>query len=98
MLGASQQIFAQESVPDSLLGKPVLITNLTSTELFYRAKNNLLKEGRTAASPTIPQNYYTCNFGFFCSKELQLEKATKVPFRFRLGSLEYVNKLETKIH
>ena len=44
----------------------------------------------------IGADYYTQGFGFFCKKELQIEKVTKIPFRFRLGSLQYNDYLEGK--
>jgi hypothetical protein len=44
----------------------------------------------------IPQNFYTQHFGIMCKKELVIEKATKIPFRFRLGSLQQCNYLEGK--
>ena len=46
--------------------------------------------------PVLSKSFYSAHLGFFCKKELQLQKITSVPFRFRLGSLDYVNYLEQK--
>jgi hypothetical protein len=40
--------------------------------------------------------YYIGNLGFFCKKELEIEKTAHLPLRFRLGSLEENNRLEGK--
>jgi hypothetical protein len=40
--------------------------------------------------------YYTNTLGFFCKRELDVQKAIRLPVFFRLGSLEYCNKLEGK--
>lgn len=44
----------------------------------------------------VPADYYSTHVGFVCKKEIQLEKISKIPFRFRLGSLDYCNKMEGK--
>ena len=50
----------------------------------------------TCKRDIIAGDYYTSHLGFFCRKELQVERATYLPLRFRLGSLEYTNYLEQK--
>jgi hypothetical protein len=45
---------------------------------------------------SLQQDIYVQSFGFFCRKELQVEKATRIPLRVRLGSLDQCNILEQK--
>ena len=58
-----------------------------------------------ASFPTSAQNveksmveprFYVNNLGFFCKQELKFQAATGLPFKFRLGSLQYCDRMEGK--
>ena len=60
-----------------------------------------LKPAPVATAPTLrlqvlPQNFYTQPLGWFCKKEVQLQKLTSLPIFIRLGSKQYVDYLERK--
>jgi hypothetical protein len=72
---------------------------------FYQPKSSFIskqetvvapKENFTASVSPIPQNFATCDYGFFCRQELKIENALFIPLRFRLGSLEQCNYYEGK--
>lgn len=44
----------------------------------------------------MPAAYAYKDLAFFCKIEVQLEKAVKLPIKFRLGSVDYVDYLEGK--
>lgn len=46
--------------------------------------------------PFLPGDFYSKQLGFFCKQEIKMDKAIKIPFRFRLGSVEQCNWLEGK--
>jgi len=60
--------------------------------VVYKATGPVAAEGVYAQ----PANLYYLQSGFFCKREWELEKTTRIPFRFRLGSLADCNALEGK--
>lgn len=100
----SGKIFGQENMAD--ISTPKLSKTATYiTKMPYKttfvSKYFLNDESAGSGKPIISlkiisPSFYSCNLGFICKKELQLEKVVVVPFRFRLGSLAYVNYLEQK--
>ncbi len=62
-----------------------------TTVLLIKTKNTT-----PAVKQVIAPNFYVTNLGFFCKQEIKFEKATKIPFRFRLGSVEDCDRMEGK--
>ena len=72
----------------------LLMHHLTPVNLI--AFNSLASDSETQLTRIIPSDFSTCRYGFFCKQEMKIEKATKLPLRIRLGSLQQSNYYEGK--
>lgn len=74
----------------------VFSQGLKKQDRWLTMKNITTPETRKGKSvQPIPLNLYTKGLGFFCRQELNMQKA-HVPVTFRLGSMDYCNRLEQK--
>jgi hypothetical protein len=70
---------------------------------FVEKPSSLLLSGNSGrfnlqnVKPYFSPSFYITQIGFFCKQEIKFEKLTKVPFRFRLGSVESCDRMEGKL-
>lgn len=80
---------------DSLISVKINALGLNQP-FFFSIQKPAFSVNSFNKSAIIPCDYYTQNFGIICKKELQIQKTIALPVFFRLGSLDYVNRLEGK--
>jgi hypothetical protein len=97
MIFASRFGFSQNVLPNS--GVITMVTKYP----FYLAKQRpfsltAIQNKNTIIAPSmlVSPTFYCSNLAFFCRQEIKFEKITKIPFKFRLGSVQYVDYLEGK--
>jgi hypothetical protein len=85
MIFVANGAFAQQNKNSEIAKSlPVLSFNCLPVPLYTLPKR------------VIPGNFYTQHLGFFCKQEIKFEALTKIPFKFRLGSVQEVDRLEGK--
>jgi len=77
---------------------PIKIQQLSlSKRLTVQINSNLsLPQIFPTSMQVISPNHYTDRLGYFCKQEIKFEKSTRVPLRFRLGSVADCDRLEGK--
>ena len=92
MIFVANAIFSQK-LPDKhiclLLQKPFRFdkgTNLLLTQLPISSMNRAV----------IPPDFYIRQLPFFCRQEIKFEKVTRIPFKFRVGTVEDCDRMEGK--
>jgi len=63
---------------------------------FPIAPTNIYFLKQPLTQTLVPGNFYAKQLPFFCSKELQVQKTVGFPIKFRIGSVEYCDRLEGK--
>ncbi|HEU4469846.1 MAG TPA: hypothetical protein VFR58_02075 [Flavisolibacter sp.] len=61
-----------------------------------RLKPHTDTSAKHISAKVLPQKFYSQQLGYFCKKELQLQRITGLPLFIRLGSKEHVDYLEKK--
>lgn len=73
-------------------------TNAGKLSLRYHPHEFVNNSTQIGVNTVVPARFYVDNLGFFCKKEIKFETLTGIPFKFRLGSVQYCDRMEGKIN
>ena len=93
MIFVAQNIFSQNLQQKK---GSLLLLSTYSNPVAAMLSINKTKDIQIFFQPILPPNYYSAQLGFFCKQEIKFEKIYKIPFKFRLGSIEECDRLEGK--
>jgi hypothetical protein len=103
MIFVGGSTFAQKTASFIIINKAYFIALkkqnsdwVKQTAAIKTATTPALSINQPRSYSIINSNFYTQNFGFFCKKELQIEKIIKLPLKFRLGSVQQCDWMEGK--
>jgi hypothetical protein len=70
----------------AVFGNITFLKQTTATKQTYTISPNML----------VKSSFYCDNLGFVCKQEIKIQKVIKLPFVFRIGSVQQVDYLEGK--
>lgn len=88
-------------LPQSVTGQDInnemfYIPGFFKPRIYFNAKKVTIAQKDTYTSKINEKIFNPASMPFFCRIEHKIEKSGNIPFRFRLGDLNYVNMLENK--
>ncbi|MEM1215299.1 MAG: hypothetical protein AAGJ82_06425 [Bacteroidota bacterium] len=100
LLGWTSSVTGQSDPVAHLLAAPTVTAFLPVGSWWWETGRRPLPQyerpKQWATRYSFAANYRVADLAFFCRLEVQLEKAARLPVRFRLGDVQQVDYLEGK--